>query len=456
MAAITEQEIALLSKYIFSISGIHLEPGKGYLLETRLRPLLREYQCDSFQELHRKAVSHDSSGSLSNAILEAMTTNETFFFRDTIPFDLLRNKIVPELIDSRRGSGGEKVSLRIWSAACSTGQEAYSIAITLREMLSPIDRYDIHILGTDISDQVIAQASYGKYNKFEVERGLSPQLRQKYFTSSGSEWRIKDEIRTMVQFKKMNLMQPFNGLGGKFEIIFCRNVAIYFNHGDKIKLFNKIANTLHPQGSLIVGGSETLSSIAPDFEVQRYLKGVYYQLRGRETEVKVAPPLQPRREIPVPGATQPLPPRQQPKEAIPAQRTKPPQMREGGLLARVEQEAVKRETVMVESVKPQHPPRRTLLSAIEEREREREQSPKAATPVELPQEQMEVKRRSLRERLDEERAKPAAGSLLSSFGTKGGEGGKPLRFGRSREEETEKRGRGSLLAKIAVKQKKEE
>ena len=280
MTKITLDELQAFAKYIFELSGIHLEEGKSYLLESRLAPLLSAYACVTYGELHDKART-DRSGDLQKRIIEAISTNETYFFRDNTPFELMRNKIIPDLIDRRNPYyAKERIPIRIWSAACSTGQEVYSIAMTLMEMLPDPSRYEISILGTDISDKVIAQASYGKYNQFEIARGLPLPYRHKYFTPKGEEWRVNDQIRVMAQFRKMNLMNQFADLNGTFDLIFCRNVAIYFNLPDKIKLFQKIGRVLRPDGALIVGGSETLSGIAPEFAVCRYLRGVYYQLKG--------------------------------------------------------------------------------------------------------------------------------------------------------------------------------
>lgn len=282
MPPITAEELQLLSKLVFDHSGISLDKDKGYLLETRLRPLLHTHGFSSLLELHTRAVA-DPTGLLTKQVIEAMTTNETFFFRDNTPFELLRNKIIPDLIDRRTAEGygrSGKIPIRIWSAACSTGQEVYSIAMTLMEMLGELGRYDIHILGSDIADKVVAQASYGKYNQFEMERGLPSYYRNRYFVTVGAEGRIKDEVRSLVQFRTMNLMKPFPDLGGKFDVIFCRNVAIYFNPPDKARLFKKIAQVLKPDGAFIVGGSETLAGIAPDFEAKNYLKGIFYQLHG--------------------------------------------------------------------------------------------------------------------------------------------------------------------------------
>jgi len=180
-------------------------------------------------------------------------------------------------MDSRLSKKNQQ-PIRIWSAACSTGQEVISIAIVLKELLGAINKYNIKLLGTDLSDAAIRQASYGAYNKFEIERGLPQDRLVHYFTSDGANWKIKDEIRSMAMYQKFNLMHPFSGLG-KFDIIFCRNVAIYFTLEDRKKLFNKIADVLEPDGYLIIGSTESLTGVCPRFVPKRHLKSIFYQLR---------------------------------------------------------------------------------------------------------------------------------------------------------------------------------
>lgn len=279
MIKATANDIKIISKYILDISGIELDKSKAYLIETRLGGLLKEYGCSSYGELCCKAKM-DSSKAIENEIIDAISTNETLFFRDIGPFEVLQHKILPDLIDRRteRSSGHFPTIIRIWSAACSTGQEVYSIAIVLKELLPDIEKYNIRLIGTDISNAAIAQASYGIYNKFEIERGLSKKLLQKYFIPNGGNWKICDEIRSMVSFGRRNIMQPFIGLG-KIDIVFCRNVAIYFNINERKKLFEKISNVLAPDGYLIVGSTESLTGICPIFEPKRYLRTIYYQLR---------------------------------------------------------------------------------------------------------------------------------------------------------------------------------
>lgn len=276
MTTITADEFSVLSKYIYSICGVALDSTKTYLVETRLKSMMQQYGCASYLDLHAKAKA-DRGGNMEKEIVNAITTNETLFFRDASPFEVLKHKILPDLIDARsKSASGRNIPLRIWSAACSTGQEVYSIAIALREALGNLSNFQISILGTDISDDAVTKASYGKYNKFEIERGLPQQTLNKYFTLMGDGWKIKDEIRAMAVFKKFNLMKPFAGLG-KFDIVFCRNVAIYFTPADKKMVFEKIATVLEPDGSLVIGSTESLTGVTGMFEPKRYMRSIFYQ-----------------------------------------------------------------------------------------------------------------------------------------------------------------------------------
>lgn len=293
MPKISPKEIDIFTRYIYDITSIVIQPGKTYLLESRLQPLLKENNAKTYSDLYLKAKG-DSSGAIQKKIIDAITTNETFFFRDKTPFELLQNKILPDLIDRRsRVFPGSKIPLRIWSAACSTGQEVYSIAMVLSEMLD-LTKYDLYILGTDISPQAVSTASYGKYNSFDLQRGLPPKSLQKYFAPAGSGYsRVRDELRAMVKFEKVNLLQNLSHLG-PFDIIFCRNVAIYFSKSDKVKLFNNLARLLRPDGSFLVGGSETLTNISTRFVPKRYLRGIYYQLKDYTEEALSAPAAMPK------------------------------------------------------------------------------------------------------------------------------------------------------------------
>lgn len=276
---ISPDEMRVFAQYIQTLCGIHLEESKAYLVETRLSGLAEEAGCSTFSELYYKARS-DISKALPRQIIDAITTGETQFFRDTSPFELLQQKIIPDLIDRRKKGyfGGASIPIRIWSAACSTGQEVYSIAIVLKELLQDLSQYNIRLVGTDISNRAIAQASRGIYNRVEMERGLPAEKLTRYFTRHEAGWKIGDELRSLAVFKTTNLLEDFSSLG-KFDVIFCRNVAIYFTEQDKVSLFNRLARTLDTDGSLVIGSTESLTGFCPVLESRRHMRSVYYQFK---------------------------------------------------------------------------------------------------------------------------------------------------------------------------------
>jgi chemotaxis protein methyltransferase CheR len=277
--ALTAQDIELWTVYIKSICGNNHDASKAYLIETRLAPLLQDTGSTSWIQLFSK-VKSDPTGALKKKVINLITTNETSFFRDTSPFELLQYKIIPDLIDvKKKQNPGGVIPIRIWSAACSTGQEVYSTLIVFKELLGDLKGFDIRILGSDISDKVMSAASYAKYSKLELERGLTQEKINKYFVQDGSMWRVRDEIRAMATYKAINLLEPFV-FPHKFDVILCRNVAIYFSIEDRKSLFGKIANVLSPNGYLIIGSTESMTGICPQFESKRYLRSVFYQLDG--------------------------------------------------------------------------------------------------------------------------------------------------------------------------------
>jgi len=217
MTRLMPKERQGVAQYIYSICAISLDETKDYLIEGRLGGLLAETKSASFTQLVSLARA-DATGVLRRRIVDEITTGETLFFRDASPFELLRHKIIPEIID-RRARMVARTPIRIWSAACSTGQEIYSIAILLRELLGDVNRYDIHLLGTDISDQAITRASRAHFTPIEISRGLSESARTKSFEPSPGGWKLRDEVRGMVSFRKLNLMEDFSSLG-KFDVIF--------------------------------------------------------------------------------------------------------------------------------------------------------------------------------------------------------------------------------------------
>ncbi|MCP3875078.1 MAG: protein-glutamate O-methyltransferase CheR [Desulfobacteraceae bacterium] len=276
---VTPEEFKNFSKYILDISGIALDVGKEYLLETRLNSIINQYNCSSYSQLLQIAKA-DFKKEIENEIIDAISTNETYFFRDKSPFELLQHKIFPDLIDKRAQANPlAKPTIKLWSAANSTGQEIYSIAISLIEMGVTPEKYNIKLFGTDISDAAIATASYGLYNKFEVARGLDQRRLNRYFKQQDDRYKIKDEVRGMAQFKKMNLMRPFTGLG-KFDIILCRNVMIYFNTEDRRRIYTNISKVLEPDGYLLIGSTESLTNDIDLFSSKKYLNSIFYQLKN--------------------------------------------------------------------------------------------------------------------------------------------------------------------------------
>jgi chemotaxis protein methyltransferase CheR len=276
-APITPAEVTLWSRYIQDACGIVLDQSKAYLLEARLGSLLRETAANGYSELFYK-VKGDSSNTLRGKIVDAITTNETSFFRDTSPFELLQHKVLPELIDRRGKTGSRPIPIRIWSAACSTGQEIYTIGIVLKTMLGSLSGYDIRMLGTDISNRAVAAASRGYFSDLEIGRGL-PASAAKYFTKDVNGWKIADEIRAMASFRKMNLLEAFS-FPQPFDIILCRNVGIYFAEPDRGRMFHNFARCLARDGSLIIGSTESIGGLCPAFVSQRYLRTVFYALQS--------------------------------------------------------------------------------------------------------------------------------------------------------------------------------
>jgi chemotaxis protein methyltransferase CheR len=277
MIKLLPEDRPLVVQYIHSICALALDDSKDYLIESRLSGLMEETKCSSFSQLVTRSKS-DASGALKRKIIDEITTNETLFFRDNSPFDLLRFKIIPEIID-RRAKTGLTIPIRIWSAACSTGQEIYSIGIVLRELLGDLSGYNVRLVGTDISDQAVSRASEGLFSQIEIGRGLTDAARAKSFIAHPKGWKIRDELRALVSFRKLNLMDDFTSLG-KFDIIFCRNVAIYFNERDKTSVFNRIGQRMENDGYLLIGSMESLNAICPQFEAKRHLRSVYYQLKS--------------------------------------------------------------------------------------------------------------------------------------------------------------------------------
>ena len=278
MAPISTEELRLFINYIYQLCGVCLDESKGYLLESRLSPLIDELNCTSYRDLYNKAHS-EAGQSIANKIIDVVSTHETFFFRDRSCFDLLAYKLVPDYYNRvQPDATGRFPALRIWSAACSTGQEVYSIAIILSELLGDMNRHPIYILGTDISEAAVRQASAGQYNQVEIDRGLSPEQISKYFVHDGRFWRIKDELRSLATFKTLNLLQAFVPMS-TFDIVLCRNVAIYFSSEDRRKLFDRLADSLSPHGVLLLGATESLSGVSQRYKPRNHHNTTYYEVR---------------------------------------------------------------------------------------------------------------------------------------------------------------------------------
>ena len=279
---VTPQELPAVAKLVRDLCGVVLDETKGYLIDSRLAEIATAAACADFGDFCQKARSDMT---LQNRIIDAITTQETLFFRDNSPFEALKQKAIPETIDIKASSPFPK-RLRIWSAACSTGQEPYSIAMTLAEIIPDIANWDINILATDICDAAIAKASLGKYGRHEVQRGMSPLKLSKYFNEESDGWRIKEDLRYLIRFDRRNLLKPFTGLG-PFDIFFCRNVAIYFETDVKRKLFNSLSDRLTPHGYLFTGSSESLNSLDSRFKAQQHCRSVFYQPNKRPEPARV-------------------------------------------------------------------------------------------------------------------------------------------------------------------------
>lgn len=259
----------LLSGLVKDRSGLVLTEEKAYLLESRLMPVARKWNMAGLDELVQSVRVRMDKNLLSD-ITEAMTTNESLFFRDMRPFDQLRDKIFPALIAARAANR----KIRIWSAACSTGQEPYSIALTIKELGAKMGNVSVEIIATDISAEVLKRAKSGIYSQFEVQRGLPIQMLVKYFKQDGDKWALSPEICRMVQFREFNLLDSTRSLG-QFDIVLCRNVLIYFDRETKGKVLGSIADVTADDGYMFLGGAETVLGITDRFAPLAGERGVY-------------------------------------------------------------------------------------------------------------------------------------------------------------------------------------
>jgi chemotaxis protein methyltransferase CheR len=262
-------EFDILSNLVKERSGLVLTRDKAYLLESRLLPVVRKWQLKTLAELAAAVRGHADAG-LVRAVVEAMTTNESFFFRDVKPFDQFKAFVLPHLLRSRASTR----AIRIWSAACSSGQEPYSLAMILTERRALLANWRIEILATDLSTEILEKAQAGLYSQFEVQRGLPIQLLVKYFKQQGDRWQIDPAIRAMVNFRQLNLLDDFAALG-RFDVIFCRNVLIYFDQPTKTLVLNRLSRQMAPDGHLYLGGAETVLGITDKLQPVPDNRGIY-------------------------------------------------------------------------------------------------------------------------------------------------------------------------------------
>jgi chemotaxis protein methyltransferase CheR len=272
---VTPSDYEYLRKLLKERSGLDLSADKQYLVESRLVPLARRAGLTDIPELVKK-IKGGGADALITEVVEVMTTNETFFFRDKIPFDHMRATILPALTQAR----ANRRALRIWSAACSTGQEPYSIAMLLKEADKMLAGWRIEIVATDLSQSVLEKSKAGLFSQFEVQRGLPIQMLIKHFTQVGELWQLNADIRGMVQHRQLNLLQDFSQLG-TFDVIFCRNVLIYFDQHTKAATFERLAKQLEPDGVLMLGAAESVVGITDAFKPDPEKRGLYRPNPGR-------------------------------------------------------------------------------------------------------------------------------------------------------------------------------
>jgi chemotaxis protein methyltransferase CheR len=266
---VTPLDYDFLRKCLKERSGLVLSADKQYLVESRLLPVARKAGLATLRELVA-VLKLGNAEALMTAVVEAMTTNESLFFRDKVPFEHFRSTILPALMAARRATR----TIRIWCAAAATGQEPYSLAIILREMERELAGWRIDLVATDLSNEVLEKARQGIYSHFEVQRGLPIHLLIRYFTPSGDMWRLAPELRAMVRYRQLNLLSDFSHLG-VFDLIFCRNVLIYFDQQTKIDLLERLAQTVTGDGYLVLGAAETVVGLTDSFMIIPDKRGLY-------------------------------------------------------------------------------------------------------------------------------------------------------------------------------------
>ncbi len=265
------QEFEYLRHFLAQHSAIMLDEGKGYLAESRLTPLAYREGMDSVQDLVAR-IRQTSFCDLHRKVLDAMMNNETWFFRDHLPFEALRQVIIPELIADRAALR----RLNVWSAASSSGQEAYSIAMMIQEEFGGLPGWSVSILGTDLSSAILERARSGRYSQLEINRGLPAKYLAKYFSREGADWILSPSIRSKVEFRELNLAGPWCNLP-RFDAVFFRNVLIYFAVEKKREMFSRLLSTMKPDGYLLLGAAETTYGLSDSFARISWDKTAYFR-----------------------------------------------------------------------------------------------------------------------------------------------------------------------------------
>jgi chemotaxis protein methyltransferase CheR len=258
-----------LCRYLLDNTGLVLGPDKLYLVESRLSPVARKFNTGDLDGL-AETLRSGKNAELQRDVIDAMMTNESFFFRDGKPFDQFKQVVLPRLLQNRAA----QKSFRIWSAACSTGQEPYTLAMILKEEQAKLAGWRIEIVGTDLSRDALDRAKQGAYSQFEVQRGLPITLLVKYFTQVGDRWQISPELKTNISFRELNLLSDFTSLG-TFDVVFCRNVLIYFDQPTKTKILEKISRMMTSDAVLYLGGAETVLGVTEKFAPMPAQRGIY-------------------------------------------------------------------------------------------------------------------------------------------------------------------------------------
>ncbi len=275
------EDFDLFAKFVYQRSGLVLTKEKAYLLDSRLMPVARRWNFKDLGEL-ANALRSKSDEALLADITDAMTTNESSFFRDQKPFDQFRQVVLPRFLQARAATR----RLRIWSAACSNGQEPYSLAMILDEEASKMPGWTIEIVATDLCREVLEKAKQGLYTQFEVQRGLPITMLVKHFTQIGDKWQISKQMQGKIKFQQFNLLEPMTALG-QFDIVFCRNVLIYFDPATKAKVLEGIGRQMPPDGILYLGGAETVLGVTQAFKPMDGQRGLYVHGSAASTSAAV-------------------------------------------------------------------------------------------------------------------------------------------------------------------------